>query len=116
MMWVIISIILGCIALLSLISGSIKSDRIQGLEYQLDYKKSRPQKLMMDTDNKVVLFQFVTGKMNEEVLKQFEQSSKELVNKDYLVLAVDETFEVTNVKLSDEDIRKIKDEFNKRMK
>ena len=71
---------------------------------------------MMDTDNKVVLFQFVTGEISEEVLNQFEQSSKELVNKDYLVLAVDETFEVTNVKLSDEDIRKIKEELDKRMK
>lgn len=111
-MWIIKSIILGCIALLSLISGSIKSDKIRSLKYQLDYKRSRPQKLMMNTDNKVVVFQFMTG-ISEDALKQFEDSSKPLIDKDYLVLAVDDTFEVTNINFNDIDIDKAMQEWKR---
>lgn len=111
-MWILTSIILGSIALLSLITGSIKSDKIRSLKYQLDYKRNRPQKLMMDTDNKVVVFQFMTG-ISEDALNQFKDSSKSLIDKDYLVLAVDETFEVTNINFSDEDIDKALQEWKR---
>lgn len=111
-MWVITSIILGCIALLSLISGSIKSDKIRSLKYQLDYKRSRPQKLMMDTDNKVVVFQFMTG-ISEDTLNQFKDSSKALIDKNYLVLAVDETFDVTSINFNDIDIDKAMQEWER---
>ena len=111
-MWIITSIIFGSIALLNLISGSIKSDKIRSLKYQLDYKKSRPQKLMMDADNKVVVFQFMSG-ISEGALKQFEDSSKSLIDKGYLVLAVDETFEVTNINFNDEDIEKAMQEWKR---
>lgn len=106
-MWIIISIILGVIAILSLISNTVQSDKIRSLKYQLDYKRSRPQKLMMDADNKVVVFQFMSG-INKDALKQFKNSSKSLIDKGYLVLAVDETFEVTNINFNDEDIDKAK--------
>lgn len=111
-MWVITSIILGSIALLSLITGSIKSDKIRSLKYQLDYKRSRPQKLMMDADNKVVVFRFMSG-INEDALKQFKDSNKALIDKDYLVLAVDDTFEVTNINFNDEDIEKAMQEWKR---
>ncbi|WP_436860465.1 hypothetical protein [Staphylococcus caeli] len=112
-MWIITSIILGCIALLSLISGSIKSDKIRSLKYQLDYKRSRPQKLMVDTDNKVVIFQFMTGRLSEDALKQFEDSSKTLIDKDYLVLAVDDTFDVTNINFNNVDKDKAMQEWKR---
>lgn len=111
-MWIIISIILGAIAILSLISNTVQSDKICGLKYQLDYRKSQPQKLMIDTDNKVVVYQFMTG-ISEDALKQFKDSSKALTDKDYLVLAVDDTFDVTNINFSDEDIEKAMQEWKR---
>ncbi|MDW4519833.1 hypothetical protein QI033_00505 [Staphylococcus saprophyticus] len=104
-MWIIISIILGAIAILSLISNTVQLDKIRGLKYQLDYRRSQPQKLMIDTDNKVVVYQFMTG-ISEDAFKQFKDSSKALIDKDYLVLAVDDTFEVSNINLNDEDVDK----------
>ena len=68
-MWVIISILLGCITILTLIYNSIKDSKIDALEYEVAY----------------LLFTI------------FE---KDLPKRE----------------LSDEDLRKIKDEFNKRMK
>lgn len=111
-MWVITSIILGAIAIFSLISNTVQSDKIRGLKYQLDYRRSQPQKLMIDTDNKVVVYQFMTG-ISEAALKQFKDSSKALIDKDYLVLAVDDTFEVSNIKLNDEEIEKAMQEWKK---
>lgn len=111
-MWIIISIILGAIAILSLISNTVQSDKIRGLKYQLDYRRSQPQKLMVDSDNKVVVFQFMNG-ISEDALKRFEDSSKALIDKDYLVLAVDETFEVTNINFNDEDIEKAMQEWKR---
>lgn len=111
-MWIISSIILGVIAILSLITGNIKSDKIRSLKYQLDYKRSHPQKLMMDADNKVVVFQFMTG-ISEDALKQFKDISKGLIDKDYLVLAVDDTFEVTNINFNDMDIDKAMQEWKR---
>ena len=67
---------------------------------------------MIDTDNKVVVYQFMTG-ISEAALKQFKDSSKALIDKDYLVLAVDDTFEVSNIKLNDEDIDKAIKEWEK---
>lgn len=104
-MWIITAIIMGVITILSLITGSIKSDKIRSLKYQLDYKRSRPRKLMIDTDNKVVVFQFMT-EISEDALKQFEDSSKTLIDKDYLLLAVDDTFDVTNINFNNVDIDK----------
>ncbi|WP_147641443.1 DUF1514 family protein [Staphylococcus nepalensis] len=69
MMWIITTIVLGCITILTLIYNSIKDTKIDALEYQVAY----------------LLFTI------------FE---KDLPKRE----------------LSDEDLRKIKDEFNKRMK
>ena len=114
-MWIIVSIILGAIAIISIITNTIQSDRIRGLEYQLGYKRNHIQKLMIDTDNKVIVYQFMSS-ISESALEDFKNTSKTLIDKDYLVLAVDETFEVININLSDEDTCKIKDGFDKRMK
>lgn len=69
MMWIITTIVLGCIAILTIIYNSIKDMKIDALEYEVAY----------------LLFTI------------FE---KDLPKRE----------------LSGEDIRKIKDEFNKRMK
>lgn len=69
MMWIITTIVLGCITILTLIYNSIKDTKIDALEYEVAY----------------LLFTI------------FE---KDLPKRE----------------LSDEDLRKIKDEFNKRMK
>lgn len=69
MMWIITTIVLGCITILTLIYNSIKDTKIDALEYKVAY----------------LLFTI------------FE---KDLPKRE----------------LSDEDLRKIKDEFNKRMK
>ena len=114
-MWIIISIILAVITILTLISNAYQSDRIKGLEYQLGYKRDSIQKLMIDTDNKVVVYQFMPG-VSKKSLEDFKNASKTLTNKDYLVLAVDETFEVSKINFSDDDIKKIKDEWDKRIK
>lgn len=111
-MWIIISIILGAIAILSLISNTVQSDKIRGLKYQLDYRRSQPQKLMIDTDNKVVVYQFMTG-ISEDALKQFKDSSKALIDKDYLVLAVDDTFDVTSINFNNVDIDKAMQEWER---
>ena len=68
-MWIITTIVLGCITILTLIYNSIKDTKIDALEYEVAY----------------LLFTI------------FE---KDLPKRE----------------LSDEDLRKIKDEFNKRMK
>ncbi|MCD8890991.1 DUF1514 family protein [Staphylococcus nepalensis] len=69
MFWIIATIVLGCITILTLIYNSIKDTKIDALEYEVAY----------------LLFTI------------FE---KDLPKRE----------------LSDEDLRKIKDEFNKRMK
>lgn len=69
MFWIIATIVLGCITILTLIYNSIKDTKINALEYEVAY----------------LLFTI------------FE---KDLPKRE----------------LSDEDLRKIKDEFNKRMK
>lgn len=69
MFWIIATIVLGCITILTLIYNSIKDTKIDALEYKVAY----------------LLFTI------------FE---KDLPKRE----------------LSDEDLRKIKDEFNKRMK
>ncbi|WP_336877756.1 DUF1514 family protein [Staphylococcus nepalensis] len=69
MFWIIATIVLGCITILTLIYNSIKDTKIDALEYEIAY----------------LLFTI------------FE---KDLPKRE----------------LSDEDLRKIKDEFNKRMK
>lgn len=69
MMWIITTIVLGCITILTLIYNSIKDTKIDALEYEVAY----------------LLFTI------------FEK-------------------DLPKRKLSDEDLRKIKDEFNKRMK
>ena len=69
MMWVIISIILGCITILTLIYNSIKDAKIDALEYEVAY--------------------LLTTIFERDVPKR---------------------------ELSNEDIRKIKDELDKRMK
>lgn len=113
-MWIIISIILGVIAILSLIFNKIQSDKVRDLKYQLDYKRNQPQKLMIDTDNKVVVYQFMMG-ISEDSLKQFEDSCKAFIDRDYLVLAVDDTFDVTNLNFNNVDIdtmMKISEHYN----
>ena len=69
-MWVIISILLGCITILTLIYNSIKDSKIDALEYEVAY-----------------LLDIIFNDHGDVVLRA-----------------------------KDEDIRKIKDELNKRMK
>ena len=69
-MWVIISILLGCIAILTLIYNSIKDSKIDALEYEVAY-----------------LLDIIFNDHGDVVLRA-----------------------------KDEDIRKIKDELDKRMK
>lgn len=69
MFWIIATIVLGCITILTLIYNSIKDTKIDALEYEVAY----------------LLFTI----FENDLLKR---------------------------ELDDEDIRKIKDEFNKRMK
>lgn len=69
MFWIIATIVLGCITILTLIYNSIKDTKIDALEYEVAY----------------LLF----------VIFEKDLPKREL---------------------SDEDLRKIKDEFNKRMK
>ena len=70
MMWVIISILLGCITILTLIYNSIKDSKIDALEYEVAY-----------------LLDIIFNDHGDVVLRA-----------------------------KDEDIRKIKDELDKRMK
>lgn len=55
-MWVIISILLGCIAILTLIYNAVKDAKIKALEYEVGYllytifKKDLPKRELDDED------------------------------------------------------------------
>ncbi|MCQ9293110.1 DUF1514 family protein [Staphylococcus cohnii] len=74
-MWVIISILLGCITILTLIYNSIKDSKIDALEYEVSY-----------------LLDIIFNDHGDVVLRLKENE------------------------LTDEDIREIKDAWDKRMK
>lgn len=68
---------------------------------------SRPHKLMMDTENKVMVFRFDRSSISEDKLRQLFDNAKDLKEKGYDILVMDNTFDFSEINISKEEVEKL---------
>ena len=106
-MWIILTIILAINSMWLLKLNKDLANRNEYLIRQED-NNSRPQKLMMDKENKVIVFRFATSNINENALRQLSDNAKDLKEKGYKILVMDNTFDFSEINIPEEEIKKLK--------
>ena len=106
-MWIILTIILAINSMWLLKLNKDLANRNEYLIRQED-NNSRPQKLMMDKENKVIVFRFATSNINENALRQLSDKAKDLKEKGYEILVMDNTFDFSEINIPEEEIKKLK--------
>ncbi|WP_239734104.1 hypothetical protein [Mammaliicoccus sp. H-M33] len=106
-MWIIISIVLAINSIWLLKVNKDLANRNEYLIRQAD-NNSRPHKLMMDKENKVIVFRFATSSISKDGLRQLSDNAKDLKEKGYDILVMDNTFDFSNINISKEEVEKLK--------
>ena len=107
-MWIILTIILAINSMWLLKLNKDLANRNEYLIRQEEDNNSRPQKLMMDKENKVIVFRFATSNINENALRQLSDKAKDLKEKGYEILVMDNTFDFSEINIPEEEIKKLK--------
>ncbi len=95
MFWIIAAILLGAIAVLSLIYNSIKDTKIDALEYEVAYGKRADNEIIINNEHKIIVCQYRKGIMNPEMAEEIKEGLDNFGNEEYKVLVVDNTFNVS---------------------
>lgn len=109
-MWIILTIILAITCMWVI---KINKDLVNRNEYLIKQEdnNSRPHKLMMDTENEVMVFGFDTSFLSENRLRQLSDNAKDLKDlkeKGYDILVMDNTFDFSEIKLCEKEDEKLK--------
>ena len=107
-MWIILIIILTINSMWLLKLNKDLANRKEYLIRQEEDNNSRPQKLMMDKENKVIVFRFATSNINENALRQLSDNAKGLKEKGYKILVMDNTFDFSEINIPEEEIKNLK--------
>ncbi|GEP80692.1 hypothetical protein SCA05_24850 [Staphylococcus carnosus] len=95
MFWIVATILLGTIAIVSLIYNAIKDSKIDALEYEVAYGKRTDNQIIIDNQHKLIIFQYKKGLMKPEAILKMSKALDDFGNKEYKLLVVDNTFNVS---------------------
>lgn len=105
-MWIILTILLALTCMWLIKVNKDLANRNEYLIRQED-NNSRPHKLMMDKENKVIVFRFATSSISEDGLRQLSDNAKDLRGKGYDILVMDNTFDFSEINISKEEVEKL---------
>ena len=106
-MWIIISIVLALTCMWLIKVNKDLANRNEYLIRQEGDNNSRPHKLMMDTENKVMVFRFDRSSISEDKLRQLFDNAKDSREKGYDILMMDNTFDFSEINISKEEVEKL---------
>ncbi|WP_145456458.1 hypothetical protein [Staphylococcus saprophyticus] len=95
MYWIIATILLGTIAIVSLIYNAIKDSKIDALEYEVAYGKRTDNEILIDNANKLIIYQYRQGILNVDAIERMKEGLDSFSDGEYKVLMVDDTFNVS---------------------
>lgn len=95
MFWIILSILLGVIAVISLIYNAVKDTKIDALENEVAYGNRSDNQIIIDNEHKLIIFQYKQGLMKPEAILKMSKALDDFGNKEYELLVVDNTFNVS---------------------
>lgn len=107
-MWIILIIILAINSMWLLKLNKDLANRKEYLIRQEEDNNSRLQKLMMDKENKVIVFRLATSNINENTLRQLSDNVKGLKEDGYKILVIDSTFDFSEINIPEEEVEKLK--------
>lgn len=107
-MWIILTILLAITCMWLIKVNKDLANRNEYLIRQEENKNSRPHKLMMDKENKVIVFRFPTSNISENGLRQLSDNVRDLRGKGYHILVMDNTFDFSEINLCKEEVEKLK--------
>lgn len=95
MFWITLSILLGTIAVISLIYNAVKDTKIDALKYEVSYGNRSDNQIIIDNEHKLIIFQYKQGLMKPEAILKMSKALDDFGNKEYKLLVVDNTFNVS---------------------
>lgn len=95
MFWIIATILLGVIAIVSLIYNAVKDSKIDALEYEVAYGKRTDNEILIDNVNKLIIYQYRQGILNVDAIERMKEGLDSFSDGEYKVLMVDDTFNVS---------------------
>lgn len=95
MFWIIATILLGVIAVVSLIYNAVKDTKIDALENKVAYGNRSDNQIIIDNEHKLIIFQYKQGLMKPEAILKMSKALDDFGNKEYELLVVDNTFNVS---------------------
>ena len=107
---------LSCIVIYLVVSKMMQRSEIKRLNYKLNNKSKKVNELVVDAKNKIVVLHVENGMLTPDMLDNINRDFRELKDKGYYVIAIDKTFDVKEYEHTDEQIREIKDKWDKRIK
>lgn len=107
-MWIILTILLAITCMWLIKVNKDLANRNEYLIRQEGDNKSRLHKLMMDTENKVMVFRFDTSSISGDEVRQLSDNVRDLRGKGYHILVMDNSFDFSEIKLCEKEDEKLK--------
>lgn len=94
MFWIIATILLGTIAIVSLIYNAIKDSKIDALEYEVAYGEQSDNEITIDNEHMFIVYRY-DGQFKEAYeLEEMKKGLENFSDGKYKVLIVDNAFDV----------------------